>query len=37
MKYSIKKHLALVFIALTAGLIFVCWLANNIFMEQYYM
>ncbi|MDY5541397.1 MAG: HAMP domain-containing sensor histidine kinase [Lachnospiraceae bacterium] len=37
MKHSIKKHLALVFIALTAGLIFVCWLANNIFLEQYYM
>lgn len=37
MKHSIKKQLALLFIALIAGLIFSCWLANNILFGKYYV
>ena len=37
MKHSIKKQLALLFIALMAGLIFSCWLANNILFGKYYV
>ena len=37
MKHSLKKQLALMFIILTAGLIFSCWLANTIFLERYYI
>ena len=37
MKHSIKRQLAQAFIALTAGLLFICWLANNIFLERYYV
>ncbi len=35
MKHSIKRQLALLFIALMAGLIFSCWLANNILFGKY--
>ncbi len=37
MKHSIKRQLALLFIALMAGLIFSCWLANNILFGKYYV
>ena len=37
MKHSIKKQLALLFIALMAGLIGSCWLANNILFGKYYV
>jgi len=37
MKHSLKRQLSLMFIFLTAGLIFACWLANNLFLERYYI
>ncbi len=37
MKHSIRQQFALIFIGLMAGTILLCWLINNIFLEQYYI
>ncbi len=37
MTHSIRRQLALIFIGLMAGTILLCWLMNNIFLEQYYI
>lgn len=37
MTHSIRRQLALIFIGLMAGAILLCWLMNNIFLEQYYI
>lgn len=37
MKHSIRRQLALIFIGLMAGVILLCWLMNNMFLEQYYI
>ncbi len=37
MTHSIRRQLALIFIGLMAGTIFLCWLMNNIFLGQYYI
>lgn len=37
MKHSIKRQFALIFIFLMAGVIFLCWLANTLFLEDYYL
>ncbi len=37
MTHSIRRQLALIFIGLMAGTIFLCWLMNNLFLRQYYI
>lgn len=37
MKHSIRRQFALIFIGLMAGTILLCWLMNNIFLEEYYI
>ncbi|MDE7334432.1 MAG: HAMP domain-containing histidine kinase [Lachnospiraceae bacterium] len=37
MKYSIRKQFALIFCALMAGTILLCWFINNTFLEKYYL
>ena len=37
MKHSIRQQFALIFIGLMAGTILLCWLINNLFLEQYYI
>lgn len=37
MKYSIRRQFALVFCALMAGTILLCWFINNTFLEKYYL
>lgn len=37
MKYSIKKQLTFVFIAIMTGTILLCWFLNNGFLEKYYL
>lgn len=37
MKYSIKQQIALIFIAVMAGTIVLCWIVNNCFLEDYYI
>ena len=37
MTHSIRRQLALIFIGLIAGTIFLCWSMNNLFLEQYYI
>lgn len=37
MKHSIRQQLALIFIGLMAGTIFLCWIMNQLFLEQYYI
>ena len=37
LRHSIKRQLAVVFIAVMTGLIFACWLANSLFLEKYYI
>ena len=37
MKYSIKKQIALIFIAVMTGTIILCWIINNTFLENYYI
>nr|WP_300679811.1 histidine kinase dimerization/phospho-acceptor domain-containing protein [uncultured Acetatifactor sp.] len=37
MTHSIRRQLALIFIGLMAGTIFLCWIMNNLFLEQYYI
>ena len=37
MTHSIRRQLALIFIGLMAGTIFLCWLMNNLFLGQYYI
>ena len=36
MKYSIKKQIALIFIAVMTGTIVLCWVINSSFLETYY-
>lgn len=36
-RHSIKRQFALIFIGLMAGTILMCWLINNIFLEEYYV
>ena len=37
MKYSIKQQLAMIFIAVMAGTIILCWFINNTFLENFYV
>ena len=37
MKYSIKRQFALIFMGVMAGMILLCILVNNLFLEQYYI
>lgn len=37
MKYSIKRQYTIVFLALMAGTLFLCWFLNNTFLEKYYI
>ena len=37
MKHSIKKQFALIFIILMTSIIFLCWLVNTLFLENYYI
>ncbi|MCM1561313.1 MAG: HAMP domain-containing histidine kinase [Butyrivibrio sp.] len=37
MKHSIRKQFALIFIGLMAGTVLLCWLINNLFLEEYYI
>lgn len=37
MTHSIRRQLALIFIGLMTGTIFLCWLMNNLFLGQYYI
>lgn len=37
MKHSIKKQFALIFIILMTAVLFLCWLANTLFLENYYL
>ena len=37
MKYSIKQQLAMIFIAVMAGTIILCWFINNTFLEHFYI
>ncbi len=37
MKYSIKKQIAFIFIAVMAGTIILCWIINSSFLENYYI
>lgn len=37
MKRSIRQQFALIFIGLMAGTILLCWLINNVFLEEYYI
>lgn len=37
MKHSIKKEIALIFMAVMAGTIVLCWVINNSFLENYYI
>ena len=37
MKHSIKKQFALIFLLLMVSVIFLCWLANTLFLEKYYL
>ena len=37
MKYSIKKQLAMIFSAVMAGTIILCWFINNTFLEHFYI
>lgn len=36
MKWSIRKQFTFIFIGLMAGIIFLCWLTNTVFLERYY-
>ena len=36
-KHSIKRQFALIFILLMTCIIFLCWLANTLFLEKYYL
>lgn len=37
MKRSIRRQFALIFISLMTGIIFLCWLINTLFLEDYYV
>ena len=37
MKHSIRRQFALIFIGLMAGTILLCWIINNVFLEDYYI
>ena len=37
MTHSIRRQLALIFIGLMAGTIFLCWLMNILFLGEYYI
>lgn len=37
MKYSIKQQFAMIFIAVMAGTIILCWFINNTFLESFYI
>lgn len=37
MKHSIRQQFALIFIGLMAGAILLCWVINNMFLEEYYI
>lgn len=37
MKYSIKQQIAMIFIAVMAGTIVLCWFINNSFLENFYI
>jgi len=35
--FSIRIQFALIFITLMASVVLICWLANTLFLEKYYM
>lgn len=37
MKYSVKQQIAMIFIAVMAGTIVLCWFINNTFLERFYI
>ena len=37
MKHSIKQQIAIIFMAVMAGTVALCWIVNNIFLEKYYI
>lgn len=37
MKHSIKQQIAIIFIAVMAGTVALCWVINNIFLEKFYI
>jgi len=37
MKHSVKQQIAIIFIAVMAGTVALCWVANNIFLEKFYI
>lgn len=37
MKHSIKQQIAVIFIAVMAGTVALCWIVNNVFLEKYYV
>ena len=37
MRHSIRRQFSLIFIALMAGTIFLCWVMNSVFLEQVYI
>lgn len=37
MKHSIKQQIAVIFIAVMAGTVALCWVVNNIFLEKFYV
>ncbi len=37
MRHSIKKQIAIIFMAVMTGTIALCWIINNIFLEKFYI
>ena len=37
MKSSIRRQFSLIFIGLMTGTVLLCWLINNLFLEEYYI
>ena len=37
MKHSVKQQIAVIFIAVMAGTVALCWIANNLFLEKFYI
>lgn len=37
MRHSVKQQIAIIFIAVMAGTVALCWIANNIFLEKFYI
>ena len=37
MKHSIKKQMVITFMAVMTGIIALCWIINNLFLETFYI